>query len=106
MLTFLLFCAMGTVVALVATAVVLPLLLLAGLLRLVFWPVGIVLRLIGAMVFAPILGLLAVVGVGVALVVALVALALPILPFLLLAGFGWAVYRVSVATPSPGAWKT
>lgn len=103
MLTFLLFCVMGLVVALVAAAVVLPIVLVAGLLRLVFWPVRIVLRLIGMLVFAPLLGLLAVAGIGVALVVALTALALPLMPFLLLAGFGWAVYRVSVATPSPGA---
>jgi hypothetical protein len=110
MLTFLLLCLMGTVAALVATVVVLPLLLVAGLLRLIFWPFGLILRILGAVVFGPLLGLLAFFGVAIALVVGVVALALPLLPFLLLAGFGWAVYRLSargsVATPSSGAWKT
>lgn len=106
MMTFLLLCVMGAVAAVVVTAVVLPLMLVAGLLRLIFWPLGFILRLIGAVVFVPVAGLLAIVGLGIALVAAVAALALPLLPFLLLAGFGWAVYRVSVATPSSGAWKT
>jgi hypothetical protein len=64
---------------------------------LVFGVIGFVLRL----AFAPILLLVAVVGIAVAFVAALLALLAPLLPFAVVGLIAWAIYRVTRRSALP-----
>ena len=61
------------------------------LFRLVFGLGGVLLRLL----LAPVFMVLAVVGVAIAIVVGLLALLAPLVPFALLGLVGWGIYRVT-----------
>jgi hypothetical protein len=120
MLTFLLMCAFG--VAVIMGLLAIPFLLFGLLFRiitlpfrlffgalglvfgLIFGAVRVVLGLVGALLgvlFAPVvLGILAFLLVG-ALVVGLVSLLAPLLPFVVLGLLAWAIYRLVSRRPSP-----
>jgi hypothetical protein len=80
---------------LVFFAITLPFRLLFGLLVFPVWILKTLLRAIGLVVFAPLLAVLGVLVVGGIIIAGLMALVVPVLPFLLIGLIIWLVVRSS-----------
>ncbi len=106
----LLFLSVLTLVAAVVAGIVVVNLALGALVWLVLLPFRLLFKLVfghGGLVLgvllAPLLAVVAAVVVVGALLVALLSLLAPLVPIVLLAGFGWALYRLFVARHSASA---
>lgn len=103
MLTFLLFSVLALVVLAVA-GIVFVRLAVGALVSLVLLPFRLLCTLLfglGGLVLGallvPVLAVAAVIGIAGAFIVAVLSLLAPLVPLVLLAGFGWALYRLLVA---------
>ena len=113
--TFLLVCIIGVLALMVLGSVV------GTLVHVAFWlvtlPFRIVFRLVFGLgglflglLFSPVIAVVAVIGLVVALLGAVFSLLTPLLPLLLLGGFGWAIIRAgwkrhAPPPPPPAFWS-
>ena len=114
--TFLLVCIIGVVVCMVIGTVAGA--LLHAPFCIVILPFRILFKLLFGLgglligiVLAPFVAVIALLGIALAIIGAVLSLLTPLLPLLLLGGFGWALYRLGSKKPSsppppqPGFWS-